>query len=293
MQLDRVIVPVDFSEGSAGAMARGISLAKGLGVGIDLIHAVQPWVVAVPGSVTLQPDVWAAIWDSAKERLAGFVADYENSGVEIDHSLVQGTPVSAIVAAVERHASPIVVLGTRGHSMLERVLIGSTTERTLRRVHCPVLAAKGDADTESKPISKIVFATDFSKASGTAREIAIALASQTGASVDVVHGFQGVGSVYSGYDVGAALELDAQLRVQAETKLGDVVEAFGKAGVKAQGHLIEGEAGSAIAESCGDFGADLVVMGTRGHTGLQHVVLGSVADRVLRAAPCSVLVASH
>jgi nucleotide-binding universal stress UspA family protein len=60
-------------------------------------------------------------------------------------------------------------------------------------------------------------------------------------------------------------------------------------GVKASSHLSEVPAASAIVGQAEELGVDLIIMGTRGHTGLKHVLLGSVAERTLRHAPCSVL----
>jgi nucleotide-binding universal stress UspA family protein len=86
-----------------------------------------------------------------------------------------------------------------------------------------------------------------------------------------------------------------EAREAAAAKLDALIRRVATEGVTATSHLSEVPAASAIVDLAEELGADLIVMGTRGHTGLKHVLLGSVAERTLRHAPCSVLTvkASH
>ena len=83
--------------------------------------------------------------------------------------------------------------------------------------------------------------------------------------------------------------LITEARDQAAKELQAAVAKAEKAGLSVKSHLAEVPAAQAIAHLAEELGVDLVVMGTRGNTGLKHVLLGSVAERTLRHAPCSVL----
>jgi len=78
-------------------------------------------------------------------------------------------------------------------------------------------------------------------------------------------------------------------RDSAKKQLDAMVETARAAGAKVETHFTEAPAAHAITRIAEDIGADLIVVGTRGNTGLKHLVLGSVAERTLRLAPCSVL----
>jgi nucleotide-binding universal stress UspA family protein len=135
----------------------------------------------------------------------------------------------------------------------------------------------------------IVAATDFSAPSEEALGRAAELAKQFGANLHVVHVYQI--PVYGGLgDYGAIQgQLLEAVRDGASKGLADTVARLRARGVKVESHLREGFAADRIAELAREVGADLIVMGTHGRTGLPHFLLGSVAERTLRTAPCSVL----
>jgi nucleotide-binding universal stress UspA family protein len=141
-----------------------------------------------------------------------------------------------------------------------------------------------------KPIRSILAAVDFSENSDQALGTAIDLAKQTGAELHVVHALDLPIPIFNPYAISIPDALLTQAREEATRRLRETVEKVSKAGVKSKSHLTEVPAAPAIARLAEELGSDLVVMGTHGHTGLKHVLLGSVAERTLRLAPCSVLV---
>ena len=135
----------------------------------------------------------------------------------------------------------------------------------------------------------ILVAVDFSENSDAAAAAAHELAKQYGATLHVVHAFELVTPLVSPYQVAIPDLYLVESRNAARTRLEEVVAKVGSEGVTVKSHLMEAPAAQAIARIAEEVGADLVVMGTRGTTGLKHLVLGSVAERTLRLAPCSVL----
>jgi nucleotide-binding universal stress UspA family protein len=141
-----------------------------------------------------------------------------------------------------------------------------------------------------KPVRSILVATDFSADAGHAVDIAIDLARQYGAEIHIVHGLDVPTPVMNPYSVTIPDTLLSQAREEAARRLGEVEDKVKAAGVTAKSHLTEVPAAPALARVAEEVGSDLIVMGTRGLTGLKHVLLGSVAERTLRLAPCSVLI---
>ena len=141
----------------------------------------------------------------------------------------------------------------------------------------------------SHVIDRIVIGTDFSDTSERALGYAVALAARLSARVDVVHAY-GLpsfalpieGAVMAG--AGQAAELSSRLGEQ----LTAFVESHRTAGVPIAGHLRVGAPDDELLAFAAETGGKLIVVGTHGRTGAAHLLLGSVAERVVRRAPCPV-----
>jgi universal stress protein A len=140
-----------------------------------------------------------------------------------------------------------------------------------------------------KGFQRILVAVDFSEHSNQALDMAVGLAKEFGAKIDLIHAFDVPVPFVTPYEVAIPDTFMQEARDAAKTKLAALVEKVGGQGLEAQSHLTEVPAATAITRVAEEIGADLIVMGTRGNTGLKHVLLGSVAERTLRHAPCSVL----
>jgi nucleotide-binding universal stress UspA family protein len=138
-------------------------------------------------------------------------------------------------------------------------------------------------------VNTVLVATDFSEDAHQAVDAAMAIAKTFGARIEVVHAFQTPVPIVSPYEVVVPDGFLEQARDAAGQNLKGVVEKISAEGIEVGSHLAEVPAAPAIARLAEDLSVDLVVMGTRGNTGLKHVLLGSVAERTIRLAPCSVL----
>jgi universal stress protein A len=137
---------------------------------------------------------------------------------------------------------------------------------------------------------RILVATDFTGASEPAVKQAIELAKKSDAELLVTHAYQppGVAQAES-FSPGIYDEWDRAMRSYADDQLRPIVEEAKRQGVRARGLLVAGAPYDAINEAAREKGADLVVMGTHGRTGVSRFFLGSVASRVISTAPCPVL----
>ena len=138
-------------------------------------------------------------------------------------------------------------------------------------------------------VNTVLVATDFSENALPAVDAAITVAKRFGAELHLVHAFQTPVPIVSPYQVVVPDGLLEQARDSAERSLRAIQEKISSEGLTVTPHLTEVPAAPAIARLAGELDVDLVVMGTRGNTGLKHIVLGSVAERTIRLAPCSVL----
>ncbi|HEX2674114.1 MAG TPA: universal stress protein [Polyangiaceae bacterium] len=141
------------------------------------------------------------------------------------------------------------------------------------------------------PVKIMVCPVDFSAPSEAGLDQAIAWAHAIGARLHVVHVFQTLAFVLpmSGY-IGPQADLLLRMRDRCETELKRAVERAVAAGVPADYELMEGVPDQEIVGCAQRLKADAIVIGTHGHSGLAHVLLGSVAERVVRHADCPVLI---
>jgi universal stress protein A len=128
---------------------------------------------------------------------------------------------------------------------------------------------------------------DFSEDADAALETAVELAGRLGAEIHLLHAYQQPIDVLSPYGVSIPANVGPELRAASLARLQQI--AARATGARIQTHVVEGPPAIVIAEQARAIGADLVVMGTRGRTGLRHLLLGSVAERTVRTAPCAVL----
>lgn len=138
-------------------------------------------------------------------------------------------------------------------------------------------------------IKTVLVATDFSPCAKEAVIGAAQIAKKHGAAVHVAHALDTPIPMFTPYDVAIPPGVIEQARASATESLEKTRQQIEAEGLTVEAHLTEGPAAVGITRLAEELGVDLIVVGTRGHTGLKHVMLGSVAERTIRLAPCSVL----
>lgn len=206
---------------------------------------------------------------------------------EFEAVIDDGTPYASIIDHAERSGAGLIVVGDRGSTGLGRVLLGSVADRVVRYAHCPVLVARAGART-----GRVLVASDLSDPSLPALSAAADEAERTGAQVTALHCLEPL-AVAAGPEYGVAYapvvppEVLAETRANARERLAQAVQ---QRSLRAEQQVVEGPPAATIVATAEELGADLIVIGTRGRTGVRRVLLGSVAESVVRHAPCSVLV---
>jgi nucleotide-binding universal stress UspA family protein len=138
-------------------------------------------------------------------------------------------------------------------------------------------------------IRTILVPTDFSEDAESALAQASDLAQRFGAKLCLLHVYTLTPYAVAPWNGGFGAEFVIEIRKGAEKAIEEVRQRAARGGLKVEALVEEGSASSAIVDVARRLPADLIVMGTRGRTGLAHVLLGSVAERTIRTAPCPVL----
>lgn len=287
-----LLVATDFSECAEAAEAAAIRWAARFGAALDWVHALEvplpifePYAVAVP-EVTI-----SAARTEAQKRLTESHERAVEAGVEGTTHLGEVPAAYCIADQAKAVGADLVVVGTHGHRGLRRVLLGSVAEKVVKLSPCSVLTIKGDEAGELP--QRILVGVDFSEHSSQALATAVELAKSCGASLHLVHAMEPHMVPVTAYDMPLPDGFYERVHEEAKTRLQALVAEVGE-GVETTWSVSEQAPRGALVEVAEEQKADLVVTGSHGRTGIAHALLGSVAERVLRDAPCAVwTVRSH
>lgn len=278
-----ILVPTDLSSGGEVALSHAQLLAERLGARLTLYHAVEvPEHRFAHWAFAKNHVIWIQAEKDARHSLER-CAERIGAGCKIEVERT-GSAHRAITAYIKRAQPDLTVMATHGRHGLDHLVLGSVTEQVLRNSYRPILCvretehAEAEAPTQARPYRRILVPTDFSLASRLVFPMAVFLAGAFEAEVLVVH-------VRSE----RALE-PREAVVPTEASLWSFVERdFAGIEVRAQVHT--GSAWERIVHVARVEKADLIVISTHGHDSLADDIRGSNADRVVRSAPCPVLVA--
>jgi nucleotide-binding universal stress UspA family protein len=283
---NRILVATDFSEQADKAFGAALALAERKQAELHLVHALEVALpLFEPYAVVIPADWVGEARKLSQEKLDTARATVTARGLTGTTHLGDVPAAHAIAERAREIGADLVVVGTHGHTGLKHVVLGSVAERTVEYAPCSVWTVKGEASTAAP--RTIVVGSDFSDAGGGAIETAAAWARDVGAKLHLVHALQVPMPLVAPYEVAIPEGIIEGARREAQRQLDET--AAGLAGLSVTTELATTPAHAALVDAAERLSADLIVTGSRGHTGLKHALLGSVAERTLRYAPCGVL----
>lgn len=144
----QILVGCDFSADSEQAVAVGFSLAQEFEAAIHLVHVVEPLAyrdTSMPEAV--KTETFTELADSARKRMQALIPEEAHNWCNIDIACEAGKPFQVLKGYADTHQIDLIVLGVRGHSLVETMFLGSTTDRVIRGVSCPVLSVCPSMDS--------------------------------------------------------------------------------------------------------------------------------------------------
>ena len=280
LDIRKILVPRDFSACSNRALREGIVLARRYGAALHVLHAevlygepYAPYVVEAPGT----------------GLEAALVDDIGALDLAVVPAVVRDVAAPAgIVAYARQHNIDLIVMGTHGRRGLRRMLLGSTAEEVVRTAPCPVFTVSRDAD--ANPLQgPFLVPVDFSEHSRLALRHARALAAEAGARLHLLHVVEDqLHPAFYDFAVHSIYDLDPDIDQKALAELETFFHETEGPAVEVAFDVRHGAAAREIAAFAEAVPATLVVLATHGLRGLDHVLMGSVAEKVVRTAPCPV-----
>ena len=138
-----ILVPLDFSPSSDAVLEWAAHLAEEHGSRLVLLHAYHlPVDFQQLEGAYLPPDFWTQVKADASQNLDRYAVRLRERGLEVETSIREGYPASVIEDEARARHADLVVIGTRGHTGLKHLLLGSVAERVVQKAPCPVLTVK-------------------------------------------------------------------------------------------------------------------------------------------------------
>ncbi len=281
IRIQNVLVPVDFSEASKRAVNYGLSFALEFGSRLTLAHIVPYDPLA---------------YKAAKADLLDLIPPDCRDRLNFDIVVKSGDIRAELLGVVEDQKTDLVVMGTRGRSYFERMLLGSVTERMLRKLHVPILTVS-HLDPEKEihtpgpvPLRRILYATDLAEGSEEGLEFSIRVAKGLDAFLIAAHVVQYSDSTLPGIETPGFLpDYAGEIQAQSRERLARMVALVSDGSVPISTFVCEGVPYEAIDKLAIQSYADLIVINLQDKGRLERAVLGTTAERLIRTAIVPVL----
>lgn len=286
----RIVAATDFSPAASAALEWATAIARSHRAALTLVHAVQLPPPPPDFTFTL-PDVSAQVEKAARQRLDETARRLSEGGLEVDSDMLLGPPATVILDLAARREADLLVVGTRGLTGLAHLLLGSTAERIVQHARCPVLTVHPEAGEGRRPPGTILVPTDFSRDAELAVDAALRLLGPNRADgrLILLHAtFLPVEYTAYGMVPVSIADFD-QLAAEARRQLARIAEPLRRDGLTIDLEVREGYPPETIVKVATELEVDLIAMGTRGLSGLEHLLLGSTAERVVQRSACPVL----
>jgi len=294
MKMKNILFPTDFSRCADQALAHAVYLAEKYQAALHLLHVVtlfedQPGVLSEEFAES--EELVRKLEDKAEIELNNVAAAHGNDDMEI--VIKQKRAISAAPAILEyssKNGIDLIVMGTHGRRGIAHLLLGSAAEEVVRLADCPVFTIR--ESEEIKPIKlfeRILVPIDFSDHSKKALVYAKEIAESYGANLqllhvieDTIHPAFSLSGKSSIFDLVPGIEEDCRRRIEK------LIQETGVSKENTEIIVKGGQAAHDIIKFAKENSSDLVVIATHGLTGIEHLLLGSVTEKVVRMAPCPV-----
>jgi nucleotide-binding universal stress UspA family protein len=281
--LRTILVPTDFSDHARHALRWAMDLALPHGASIVLVHAVEPHPFGRAGEVD------RLFTEAAEVELAKEAQVLKDAKTPFTTLALHGKPWRVITETAAGLNADLIVIGSRGLNAIARVMIGSTADRVIRTATVPVLTVHPE---DSLPAMRTVLAaTDLSDGSTLAIQAARRIMSVVPEFVRLIllH-VSPPPYVMGSIEVSAALMPDwNEIERSSREGLERVASAIRGDGLGVEPEVARGFPANTILQKAKEYRPDIIVLGTHGATGLDRMLLGSVAEKVLHHAACPVL----
>jgi nucleotide-binding universal stress UspA family protein len=301
IEIRNILCPVDFSDFSRHALAQAAVIARWYGATLTVFHVYPTGPPPVlfggyPGPIPLEPV--SGLPRETREaivcELQRFTDSVKIADLQMRFEARQGGAVPAILDEAKSLPADLIVLGTHGRGGVDRLVLGSVTEKVLRKATCPVLtvppSVSEPAATAPLLFARILCAVDFSEPSMKALSYALSIAQEADAQLLVLHVLEGLHTeeltAYPDFDLSRFIQ---RMETDALARLRSAIADEARIWCKPVELLETGKVYREILRVARERDVHLIVLGVHGRNPVDLMLLGSTTHHVVRAASCPVL----
>jgi len=297
IELKRILCPIDFSDFSRHALDHAATLARWYEAAVTVlyVHPIVPVAASAPGA-PLFPPLMATERDRDQvlESMRAFAGSRPGDEAWMRFEVIEGSAAPVILDRAGDLSSDLIVMGTHGRSGFERLVLGSITEKVLRKASCPVLSVppRVQGAAHGAPhVTRILCAVDFSDCSTKALDYAVSIAQEADAHLTVLHVMEVPPDVqeFLAGESDAARGYTARAREERLARLHAVVPEAVRTYCTVDTVLGEGKPSREILRLAAERESELIVIGVQGRGAVDLLFFGSTAQQVVREAACPVL----
>lgn len=278
--LKRLLVATDLSSRAAKAIARAVQLAEEHSVTLTVLHVL----IEAAGYEARNQQIALKIEEDLRRKLEAL---FPQRGSTVTIHVLTGTPFVEMIRRAREEAADLILVGAHGADFLKDLLFGTTAEKIVRKGDRSVLVVK---QTTRRPYRRVLVPVDFSDHSRHALEFALRLAPH--AEFHALHVYSGFEGMLRRADItnSEIVRYERHLAKEARQQMEAFMRSIDRGSKPIRSEVWNGRARREITTVARRLRADLMAVGTTGRTGLPYILLGSVAEHVMREAPCDVLV---
>jgi nucleotide-binding universal stress UspA family protein len=291
----RILVPVDFSDACKKAVAYGMTIAAQTNAKLFLAHIVRDMSALNYTFPSETFEVEKQQYEAAKRQMQKLIPSECMGKFEVEMIVKTGSIDAELLGIAREQAVDLVVMGSHGRRHFSRWLIGSVTERLLRKLPVPILSVSHVAPEKHAielglvSVHKILYAADLSEDATIGMQYAIELARGTSAKLTVAHVVDNTNFVLLSNTAVGYLEVSRKWVDSVTKKLHELVAREKPPDVEIEAALLEGKPYEEILRFADGHGIDIIVLNLQSRDILDRAFLGSTAERIVRLAHMPVL----
>ncbi len=294
LRIKKILLPTDFFPCANQALDHALYLARKYGAEFHMLHAIvlhddDPHNPAA--HIVNLEEIHDRLKELAEANMNAAIRERDDGGVKILMEQRRGVSAADVILTyADDEEIDLIVMGTHGRRGLGHLLLGSVSEEVVRMADCPVLTIREKAEQQDiDDVSRILVPLDFSEHANNGLRHAKELAATYGAKLDLMHVIEEM--VQPAFYEMAGVPPDMVRSARRQKSRDEMERLFRKAGgpdVPVDYFVVTGKASQDIVEFAREAEIDLIVIATHGLTGIQHLLLGSITEKVVRMAPCPV-----
>ena len=266
--MKKILVPIDFSKTSEYAAKMAARIAKDTKATVYLLHLIElpKGVVDMGAGSRFSIPESMLYLRKVREKVLSFKNDFFDTTIDVKYFIKLNNPFEGIQKYANKIDTDMIIMGSKGHSEFEEIIIGSNTEKVVRSSHRPVLVVK--KDEKKCKLKKLVFASNFKKENTEVFQKFIDFASIFNSSIHLVK-----------INTPSNFESTAEAKRKIKEFIADFKLSKSKINIYSDVSVEKG-----ILNFSREIKADLITLSTHGRSGLSHLFTGSVTKNLSKNA---------